>query len=160
MIFTLAGSNSEVSINQEVAKQIAEDLCCFYYDTRRIDIPVYNRDNSITSEILNLYNLMCEYEYIIFVLPEYNGNFSSFFKNIVDELSIHTRYFLENKKVFLVSATPGKKGGIGVRDIAHTTFEHFGAKVIGTYGIAEYDNLKDKKEEILRISKDIERYIV
>ncbi len=160
MIFTLAGSNSSQSINQEVAKVLAKNLCCFYYDTRRIDIPVFNRDKSFESEILNLYNLMCEYEYIVLVLPEYNGNFSSFFKNIVDELSIKNKMFFQNKKVFIVTATPGSKAGVGVRKIAHTTFEYFGATVIGTYGIGEYESLDGKMDEIKQIANDIKRYLL
>ncbi len=160
MIFTLAGSNSSVSINQEVAKKLSEKLCCFYYDTRRIDIPVFNRDNSFESEILNLYNMMCEYEYIVFVIPEYNGNYSSFFKNIVDELSIKNKFFLENKKVFIISVSPGAKAGVSVRKIAHTSFEYFGATVLGTYGIGEYESLEQKEDRITEIAKDIKRYIV
>ncbi len=160
MIFTLAGSNSSVSINQAVAKRLSEKLCCFYYDTRRIDIPVFNRDNSFESEILNLYNLMCEYEYIVFVIPEYNGNFSSFFKNIIDELSIKSRYFLEKKKVFIISTTPGSKAGASVRKIAHKCFEYFGATVIGTYGIGDYEDLESRDTRISEIAKDIKRYTV
>ncbi len=155
MIFTIAGSNSSVSINQEVAREIASKLCCFYYDTRRIDIPVYNRDFKVVSEIANLYNLICEYEIVVFVIPEYNGSLSSFFKNIVDELSIYNRKFLENKKVFIVTATPGSQGGISVRTKAEEMFQHFGAEVIKSYGIANYENLSVNIREIEDIAKDI-----
>lgn len=155
MIFTIAGSNSSVSINQEVAREIASKLCCFYYDSRRIDIPVYNRDLNVVSEIANLYNLICEYETIVFVVPEYNGSLSSFFKNIVDELSIYNRKFLENKKVFIVAATPGSLGGQSVRANVETMFEHFGATVMKTYGIAKYESLSVNAREIEDIAKDI-----
>ncbi len=160
MIFTLAGSNSENSINQEVAKELAASLCCFYYDTRRIEIPVYNRDKNIKSEISNLYNLIREYEYIVTVIPEYNGNYSSFFKNILDELSIYNRRFFENKKVFIVSASPGEKAGASVRKIAHQAYEVFGAKVVGIYGIGKYEDLASKKAEITKIAKDIKNNII
>lgn len=159
MIFTMGGSNSSVSINQDVAKEIGDKLCCFYYDTRRIDIPVYNRDLNVVSEILNLYNLICEYEVIVFALPEYNGSLSSFFKNIVDELSIHNRKFLENKKVFIITATPGSKGGASVRAKASEMFEFFGANVLKTYGIANYKNLSSNSKEIDEITKDIKEIL-
>lgn len=159
MIFTMAGSNSSVSINQDVAKYIASKLCCFYYDTRRIDIPVYNRDLNVESEIANLYNLICEYDTIVFVVPEYNGSLSSFFKNIVDELSIYNRTFLENKRVFIVTATPGKKGGESVRANVSTMFKFFGAEVIKTYGLPNYESLSENAREIEDIAKDIKEII-
>ncbi len=160
MIFTIAGSNSASSINQEVAREIASRLCCFYYDSRRIDIPVYNRDLNVVSEIANLYNLICEYETIVFVIPEYNGSLSSFFKNIVDELSIYNRKFLENKQVFIVSATPGKLGGASVRKNVEVMFKHFGADVVKTYGLAEYESLSKNSRQVEDIAKDIKAVVV
>lgn len=159
MIFTIAGSNSSVSINQDVAKEISDKLCCFYYDSRRINIPVYNRDLNVVSEIANLFNLICEYEVIVFVLPEYNGSLSSFFKNIVDELSVYNRSFLENKKAFVVSATPGSRGGESVRAKACEMFEHFGANVVKSYGIANYESLSVNSKEIEEIAKDIKEIL-
>ncbi|MFV0424631.1 MAG: NADPH-dependent FMN reductase [Bacilli bacterium] len=160
MVFTMAGSNSSVSINQEVARELGSKLCCFYYDTRRIDIPIYNRDFKVVSEISNLYNLICEYEIVVFVIPEYNGSLSSFFKNIIDELSIYNRNFLENKKVFIVAVTPGSKGGASVRANASEMFKHFGADVVKSYGIANYENLSENARDIEDIANDIKSLMV
>ncbi|MFV0499939.1 MAG: NADPH-dependent FMN reductase [Bacilli bacterium] len=160
MIFTIAGSNSSVSINQEVAKEISKNLCCFYYDTRRINIPVYNRDLKVISEISNLYNLICEYNTIIFVVPEYNGSLSSFFKNIVDELSIYNKSFLSSKQVFIVSATPGSRGGASVLEKTGEMFKHFGANIVSTYGIANYESLSENISQIEKICEDIKKRVM
>ncbi len=159
MILTIAGSNSKSSINQEVARRIAEMMNIDYFDSREIDIPIYNRDNNVSGEIVKLYDLLLKYTKIIFVLPEYNGNFSSFFKNIIDELSIYKRDFLNDKKIFVVCATPGGLGGKSVISVSKNTFPHFGAEVVQTYGIAKYQDMKTNLVDIENIVKDIQEQI-
>ncbi len=98
---------------------------------------------------------MKDFKTIIWVLPEYNGNFSSFIKNIIDELSIYNRDFVKDKNIYIVSVTPGARGGESVREIACNMFSHFKANVITNYAVPSYENINQSLGVIQEIASSI-----
>ncbi len=157
MNLIIAGSNSQKSINQRVSQELTEILKYNYYDTRQINIPVFCRDDVISSELDTLFNLIENAKKIVFVIPEYNGNYSSFFKNIIDILTIKNIELYHDKDIVLVCVTPGPAGGKSVLSIAKTMFTHFNAKTIHTFSLGNYESIKKSYHEIKRIAHKINK---
>ncbi|MDR1781691.1 MAG: NAD(P)H-dependent oxidoreductase [Bacilli bacterium] len=152
-ILVIAGSNASDSINQDLAKKIALNENVDYIDTRTLNIPLHNRDLEINfpSSVIDFYHKIKEYQNLIIVTPEYNGNLSSFFKSILDWLSRHDRFYLDNINVIILSASPGQTGGASVRESLKNMLSFTNANIIGTIGFKEYDITKDYSKEIKKI---------
>jgi len=105
------------------------------------DVPMYNgdvEDAGVPQSVLALHAVAADADGIIFFSPEYNGSFPAVVKNAIDWFSRPPRSW-EGTAVTMVSATPGPRGGKGVRD-------HFSAIMSSqpirlfddTLGIASY----------------------
>ncbi|QLB13666.1 NAD(P)H-dependent FMN reductase [Bisgaardia hudsonensis] len=150
-IIAFSASNSSKSINQVLINYLAtlientEILKLTDYE-----IPIYSFDieenKGIPVATQELDNKLQTTDKLIISIPEHNGNFPAFFKNHLDWLSRHNRGFLKNKKVLLVSTSPGKLGGANVLNIAKNTLPHFGAEIIATYSLGSfYDIFQEDK---------------
>ena len=99
-------------------------------------IPFYNEDlegDAQTPVILALRAAVTEADGIIFAAPEYNGSFSALTKNTIDWLSRPMgQGVLRDKKVMVVSVTPGPGGGKRVSEQVSTLMGFFGNTVVGT----------------------------
>lgn len=144
-----AGSNASDSINQEVAQQlvnIVEDS--EYIDLRKLDIAMYNRDMETNGigfpvDIIMLHKKIKEYDRLIICTPEYNGDFSSFFKNILDWISRIDYLFLADKEIELICASTGKLGGPSVRMKGKDILQFLGAATVNDYAIKSYNHTDD-----------------
>ncbi len=148
-IIAFAGSNSSKSINQQLATYAAsltpntEVIQLTDYNT-----PIYSEDaeseTGIPESIQRLNNKLSAADGFIIAVNEHNGNISAFFKNILDWLSRNQRDFLKDKKVVLLSTSPGGRGGASAIGIAQKTLPYFGATVVGTISIGNfYDVFKN-----------------
>src|SRR3546814_6190643 len=87
-----SGSNSMFSINQEVIKYSTQfvHLSCDIMDLRAYEIPMFSIDEEqkkgFSNELMELYDTLISYDAYIIAIPEHNGNFPAFFKNIIDWL--------------------------------------------------------------------------
>ena len=81
---------------------------------------------------------------LILSVNEHNGNPSAYFKNVLDWLSRIDRKFLDGTKVFLMSASGGKRGGIGSLDVIENMLPRFGAEIVSTFSLPSFhENFKD-----------------
>ena len=138
-----AGSNSSKSINHQLIKYIAtlrpntEVIKLTTYD-----IPMYNFDieetKGIPNEVIRLDSKLAEADTFIISVAEHNGNITAFFKNSIDWLSRNNRDFLKNKKVILLSSSPGKGGASSALKITASTLPYFGAIVTNTLSIGDF----------------------
>lgn len=160
-MYTFIASNSDTSINREVAKKINERISLNIIEVNE-EIPMYSPQleaKGIPSEIKRIYDLIkSESKFIIFT-PEYNGYTTPYFKNIFDWLSRVEHSFLQDIDVKIITVTPGGTGGASVRKIMSESMPYFGAKSVETYGVGDFytkvekDSLSNDLDNILNLVK-------
>jgi len=148
-IIAFAGSNSSKSINHQLVSYAASLVS----NTQVIkltdyDMPIYSIDieenKGIPEMVKALDKKLAEADKFIIAASEHNGNISAFFKNTLDWLSRNNRKFLENKKVVVLSTSPGKGGGATALQITQKTLPYFGAEIIASLSIGSfYDNFEN-----------------
>ncbi len=158
-ILAFAGSNSSNSINQIFVKYVASQVT--EHDVKVLQLvnyplPMYSQDEEakgFNGMLLGLKQEISEVDALIISLNEHNGSFSAFFKNIIDWLSRLDREFLKNKKILLMSTSPGKRGGLAALEFGKKVLPRFGAEIIQSFSFPLfYDNFS---EENLEVTNDI-----
>jgi chromate reductase, NAD(P)H dehydrogenase (quinone) len=91
-------------------------------------------------------------------LAEHYGNFTAEFKNTFDWISREDAKMFETTPVFLLSTSPGGRGGVSVMNIALDRFPRHGATIPVYFILASfYDNFKNGElanEELLAVLKE------
>jgi len=159
-ILAFSGSNSSVSINQRLVKaaaKIVEGIDII--DLRDYDAPIYSQDiegaTGLPESILKLYDLIQKYDSIVIASPEHNGLPTAFLKNTLDWLSRNKgQKFLQDKKVVLLSTSPGGNGGASALSKVEQVIPYWGATVVGTHSLGNFfdkvdadNNLKSKEDQ-------------
>ncbi len=152
-IIALAGSTSKESINKQFAHFVADELD--EADVLKLDLndfspPLYSidaeKENGTPKEVVNLSKLIKNADGIVLSLAEHNGNFSAAFKNVFDWVSREDAKVFESTPVFLLSTSPGGRGGATVMNIALDRFPRHGAKIPAQFSLPNfYDNFKNGK---------------
>jgi len=163
-IIAFAGSNSSNSINHQLVSFAATLI-----DNSEIiqltdfDIPMYNIDIEnigIPEGVVQLNEKLDEADSFIISVSEHNGNISAFFKNILDWLSRNNGNFLLDKKVVIISTSPGKGGAASALKITEKTLPYFKANIVGTLSVGEfYENFKDRTLVNLEIISNLQSVI-
>lgn len=158
-VLMIATSNSSISINKQVCDQISGvDVLSL----REFDVPMYSYDYEqkfgIPQSISRLSHELANYPKIIFAVPEYNGNLSGFFKNILDWLTRIDLKFLQNKQVGIITVTPGGRGGANVRKILSESLPFFGAQLAFSHGISKFTTIDQIDEQIKELQATIEQF--
>lgn len=158
-ILAFSGSNSSVSINQRLVKAAAKIVDGIdIIDLRDYDAPIYSQDiegaTGLPESILKLYDLIQKYDSIVIASPEHNGLPTAFLKNTLDWLSRNKgQKFLQDKKVVLLSTSPGGNGGASALAKLQEVIPYWGATVVGSYSLGNFfdkvdaDNNLTAKEE-------------
>lgn len=154
-ILAFAGSNSPTSINHQlilnVTGRIAEEQVEIL-KLRNLEIPFYSislEKEGIPQDVKFLYEKILDFPALIIAVNEYNSNVSGFFKNIIDWLSRVDRKFLANKKILLMSTSPGQRGGASALEYCKTQFPRFGGEVIESFSLPQfYENFDSEKGAI------------
>ncbi len=147
MIATLCGSNSSKSINKRLLDSITLLIGdkIPHIDLNFMEYPMYSIDLEekigIPSEIMDLAQQLSKYRGLVIAVNEHNGSISAHFKNILDWLSRADRNYLADKKVLLLSTSPGTRGGSRALEYMKGTLPHFGATVVESFSFPSfYDN--------------------
>lgn len=156
-ILALSGSNSKNSINKLLLRSIARRFDHHevkYVDLNNYRIPIYGidleEDRGIPVDIQVIGNIIAEHEGLIISVNEHNGTISAFFKNIIDWLSRLDRGFLKDKKILVVSTSPGKTGASRALDYIKETLPWFGAAVIDGFSFPNFhDNFDAENIQIM-----------
>jgi len=147
-VLAFAGSNSSTSINQKLVNYVVSKLENTNTKTLELGaykIPMYSEDveknEGFPIAIQELKNEIAACDGLIVSVNEHNGGLSAFFKNVLDWLSRVDRNFLANKKVLLMSTSPGGRGAAGALDYAKSSFPRYGATIVESFSFASfYDN--------------------
>ncbi len=133
-ILAFAGSNSSVSINHSLVAFAASQITSHEVKVIRLtDFPleIYSEDlekeRGFSVDLRLLLNEIKEADGLIVSVNEHNSGPSAFFKNVLDWLSRIEYKFLAEKKILLMSTSPGKGG-------AATSLEYVKKSMINRYG--------------------------
>jgi len=145
-----SGSNSSRSINQKLVNYISEQINETEIEVIKLTdykLPMFSEDEEtkgFPEDLTKLHQKIQEADFLIISTPEHNGILPAFFKNVIDWLSRLDYSFLKGKKVFVMSASPGKQGGAGALHILKKLLPHFGAEIIGEFSLGNFqENFND-----------------
>ena len=144
-LIAFAASSSKQSINKQFAEfaiSILNDFDTELLDLNDYELPLYSVDREKADGIPDLVGQFCEKlnhaDIIVISLSEHNGTYTAVFKNLFDWLSRYKLKMFENKKLVLLSAAAGPRGGQGVMDAALQRFPIHGAEIIGQFCLPKF----------------------
>lgn len=150
-IVGFAGSNSKNSINKELLDYALNNINgaeINVLDLNDFEMPIYSIDrqneNGFPKEAQDFHQAIVEADGLVITLAEHNGNFSVALKNILDWVSRIDMAFLKNKKLLVLSTSPGGYGGGNVLEVGLKYFGQFasGEIVESSTFPSFYDNFK------------------
>ena len=162
-IITIAGSNSQKSINKSLLAYTAsllENVENIPIDLNDYVLPFYGVDfeneNGIPTAVKRLDELFDTADGFIVSLAEHNGSYAAVFKNIIDWLSRVNIKIWREKPMLLMATSPGGRGGATVLQSASTYFPFMGANITDTFSLPSfYDNFNDGKINDESLKEDI-----
>lgn len=143
-ILAFAGSSSSTSINKSLVEWVLKSFPeaeINLLDLNDFEMPIFSVDQEkkgFPPQAQEFIDGITQSDAIICSMAEHNKNFTVAFKNIFDWCSRINVKLFQNKKMFLMSTSPGGYGGGNVMNIAKTTFPSFGAEVVETFSLPQY----------------------
>lgn len=147
-----AASNSKNSINKKLVTYVAG---LFQEETKILDLndyemPIYSvdreKENGISQLAHDFYNEITNADFIIISFAEYNGSYTSAFKNIFDWITRVNGKTFQNKPMLLLSTSTGPRGGATVLEMAKNRFPFHGGNIVGSFALPSFnDNFDDEK---------------
>ncbi|MBE14755.1 MAG: NAD(P)H-dependent oxidoreductase [Dokdonia sp.] len=172
-IITIAGSNSQKSINKRLlcyTSGLLENVEITSIDLNDYVLPIYGvdfeKEYGIPTSIKRLNEILNTADAFIISLAEHNGSYTAVFKNLIDWLSRAHMKIWREKPMLLMATSPGGRGGASVLQSSSSYFPFLGAKHIETFLLPSfYDNFKEGeiiaknfrkelKETTVRFSKE------
>ena len=154
-MLVFVGSNSSKLINEQLTKAVLKELNVThtFVDLKTLDIPLFiedlEREIKSPKGIVSLKDQIEAFEHIFITTNEHNGNLSAFFKNIIDWLSRADKSFLQGKKIFILSTSNGKRGGLGANESLQKMIERFGCEVYESYAFSSFsENFNKETQQI------------
>ncbi|TJY35972.1 NADPH-dependent FMN reductase [Pontimicrobium aquaticum] len=162
-IITIAGSNSQKSINKSLISyttNLLEKADIISIDLNDYVLPIYGADfeveNGIPTAIKRLNELFDTADGFIVSLAEHNGSYAAVFKNTIDWLSRVNMKIWREKPMLLMAASPGERGGTTVLQSASAYFPFMGANITDRFSLPSfYDNFNNGEINDERLKKDI-----
>lgn len=151
-ILAFSTSGSSTSINKQLLLNVLDHFNSGdieLVDLNDYEMTIYNSDkeqkDGIPAKAIEFQNKIDGADLIIMAMAEHNGAYTVLFKNIFDWMTrIPERQTFPNKKMFLMSTSPGPMGGKISLDIAAKRFPYHGANVIATFSLPSfYQNFKE-----------------
>ncbi len=144
-IIAFGASNSSTSINKQLAKWTSDQLensTVTILDLNDYEMPIYSTDreknDGFPEKAEQFKKLINETDGIIISFAEYNGSYSSSFKNVFDWISRIGKPIWSDKPMFLLATSPGKRGGQTVLETAKTSFPHQGGNVTAAFSLPSF----------------------
>ncbi|MBB1149312.1 MULTISPECIES: NAD(P)H-dependent oxidoreductase [unclassified Myroides] len=149
-ITAFAASNSRQSINLELVKHALADFGeheIQLLDLNDYEMPIYSPERNqegVPTQALAFNQILKNSDALIIGLAEHNGTFSTAFKNIFDWGSRVDKTLFQQKPMFLLSTSPGPRGGQFVMESAKNIFPFFGGNIKSHFSLPSFqDNFKD-----------------
>ena len=155
-ILGIGASNSKKSINRQFASWAisqVEDMKREVLDLNDYEMPIYSKDreneSGIPAEAKALKSKIKAADAIIISFAEYNGSYTSAYKNIIDWVSRIEKGIWANKPLLLLSTSPGGRGALNVLTAAKSTIPHQGAQVVGSFSLPSFNQNFDQENGIV-----------
>lgn len=144
-ILAFAGSNSSTSMNHALVEYTVSQIPNQEVKLIRLTdypLPMFGEDIEKEEGYPDtLKELRAEFKWadaILLSVNEHNGTVSAFFKNVLDWLSRLEYKYLEQKPVFLMSTSDGKRGARSSREYTESVLPRFDAGEITTFELASH----------------------
>ena len=164
-IIAFGASNSSTSINKLLATYTAnlfKNVSVEILDLNDFEMPMYSKDfeekNGIPELAIDFYNKLGSADLIIISFAEYNGAYTSCFKNIFDWTSRHNGKTFQDKPMLLMATSPGARGGQTVLDMAMNRFPFHAGEVKGHFSLPNFEQNYDENEGIT--NEDLKRNLL
>ena len=151
-IFAFAGSNSTSSINKKLVTLVLKSFSDFeqnLIDLNDYEMPIFSVDREkfgFPKEAYQFLENINKCDIIICSLSENNRNFSVAFKNIFDWCSRINPKVFHDRKMFLMTTSPGGYGGGNSMNLAKNIFPAFGANIVESFSLPKfYENFDESK---------------
>lgn len=157
-ILAFGASNSLNSINKKLAHYTAQlfyDASLDLIDLNDFECVIYSPERQtegFPDQIKVFMRKIEEADIIIISFAEYNGSYTTAFKNIFDWCSTYKGKTFENKNFILLSTSNGARGGEGVLQAALDRFPRHGANILTSYSLPffnenynEYDGITNQE---------------
>jgi chromate reductase, NAD(P)H dehydrogenase (quinone) len=152
-IIAFGASNSKNSINKEFAKYTASLFQADeieILDLNDFELPIYSIDNedkeNLPKNAIDFVNKIHEADLLIISFAEYNGSYTSAFKNLFDWASRVKPKCFENLNMFLLSTSTGQRGGASVMSHALDRFPRHGANIVSHFIFPNFNlNFSDSR---------------
>lgn len=155
-LLAFAGSNSSTSINLKLIRYTTSripDHTIQVLNMANCPFPMYSedyeREHGFSNSLIELKDDIQGADGILISVNEHNSNPSAYFKNLIDWLSRLERNFIKEKKVLLLSTSPGKRGGKSALEISENILVRFGADVVATFSLPSFHTNFDAEKGIL-----------
>ncbi|MEL6103773.1 MAG: NAD(P)H-dependent oxidoreductase [Pseudomonadota bacterium] len=162
-----SASNHSASINAILARFAADrltsalqaDADITLVDLNDYEMPIYSIDREKQDGIHPLaqefFAKIGAADALIISYPEYNGSYTSAWKNIHDWMSRIDMAIYQNKPLLALSATPGPRSGAGVLGAVEASAPFFGADLRGKVGVGTWREAIDPDTGMLIREDDI-----
>ena len=143
-ILAFAGSTSSTSINRELVKFVLQSFPedeINLIDLNDFEMPLFSVDREKKGFPEQAHQFLAEIaasDTIICSMAEHNRNFTAAFKNLFDWCSrINVKVF-QDKKMFVMSTSPGGFGGGNAMALSQKNFPAFGAEIIENFSLPKF----------------------
>lgn len=153
IIKAFAGSNSSTSINKQLvtyASSLLNEHEIEILDLDDYNIPTFDIDieknEGFSDEVKRFYSKLVDSDILIISLAEHNASFSAVFKSYMDWCSRINYKFLEGKKLFVMSTSPGEYGGKNALEAGSILLTKLGGTILIDFSLPKFDeNFSDGK---------------
>lgn len=150
-VLAIGATNSTKSINKTLATYTASLIPGAKVETLDLndyEMPIYSQQRESEFGIHELakafFNKIAESDAVVISFAEYNGTYTSAFKNIFDWASRIDMKVYQGKPMIMLSTSPGASGAASVLASAVGSAHYFDAKVKGSLSVPSfYSNFDD-----------------
>ncbi len=162
-ILTFGATNSKNSINKKLANyasSLINDSVINAIDLNNYEMEIYSvdreKETGIPEQANKLFKEIGESDLIVISFAEYNGSYTSAYKNIFDWMSRIDMKVFQNKKVIFLSTSGGKFGASSVLKSATDSVGYFSGNLIGSMSLPSYyENFDEDNNKIKNKDFDI-----
>ena len=155
-IIAFGGSISSNSINKQFATFTAhkiDNVEVEVLDLNDYEMPFFSADfektNGIPQQASNFIEKISQADGLVISLAEYNGSFSAAYKNIYDWVSRIESNVFQNKPIFLLSTSPGRRGGKSVLNHAASLYSYSNKAELITFSLPSFYKNFNNEDGIL-----------
>lgn len=155
-ILAFGASNSLNSINKNFAFYTAslfKKASIELLDLNEFECAIYSpqrQKQGFPIEVIRFVEKLEEADLIIISFAEYNGSYTTAFKNIFDWISTYKSGTFENCHFLLMATSTGPRGGATVLESAINRFPRHGATILGSFNLPSYHDNYCKETNSLR----------